>query len=136
MFIMKEQTLVIIKPDGVRRKIAGKIIKRFENRYLDILDLKMETLTKEQLEQHYQHLVEKPFYPEIVEYMTSGPVILMILSGEDAIATVRQIVGATNPLEAQVGTIRGEFGQSKSQNLVHASDSAEAAKLEIARFFG
>ena len=101
-----EKTLVIIKPDGVRRQLIGKILQHFEQKNLRILDLKMGVLTKEQLEEHYQHLKERPFFPELLAYMLSGQVVIGILEGEDAVDSVRKIVGATNPLEAQSGTIR------------------------------
>ncbi|MHC5247207.1 nucleoside-diphosphate kinase [Enterococcus sp. HY326] len=130
-----ESTLVIIKPDGVKRKLIGRVIQRFEEKGLALQKLKYEVLTEEVLKEHYSHLVNKPFFPELVAYMTSGPVVLMILEGENVVKNVRKLVGATDPFEAAVGTLRGDFGLSKTENLVHASDSERAALTEIARFF-
>lgn len=130
-----ESTLVIIKPDGVKRKLIGRVIQRFEEKGLALQMLKYEVLTEEVLKEHYSHLVNKPFFPELVAYMTSGPVVLMILEGENVVKNVRKLVGATDPFEAAVGTLRGDFGLSKTENLVHASDSERAALTEIARFF-
>ena len=129
-----EKTLVIIKPDGVRRQLIGKILQHFEQKNLRILDLKMGVLTKEQLEEHYQHLKERPFFPELLAYMLSGQVVIGILEGEDAVDSVRKIVGATNPLEAQSGTIRALYGTSQTENVIHASDSVTSAADEIQRF--
>ena len=130
-----EKTLVIIKPDGVRRQLIGKILQHFEQKNLRILDLKMGVLTKEQLEEHYQHLKERPFFPELLEYMLSGQVVIGILEGEDAVDSVRKIVGATNPLEAQSGTIRALYGTSQTENVIHASDSVTSVADAIQRFF-
>ena len=130
-----EKTLVIIKPDGVRRQLIGKILQHFEQKNLRILDLKMGVLTKEQLEEHYQHLKERPFFPELLAYMLSGQVVIGILEGEDAVDSVRKIVGTTNPLEAQSGTIRALYGTSQTENVIHASDSVTSAADEIQRFF-
>lgn len=132
---MQEQTLVIIKPDGIKRKLVGKILQYFEAVALTFVSIKMEILSEEVLRQHYSHLVEQPFFPRIVNYMTEGPVIILIIEGEQAVARVRKIVGATNPLEAERGTIRADFGVNQTRNLVHASDSIEAAQQEIQRFF-
>ena len=130
-----EKTLVIIKPDGVRRQLIGKILQHFEQKNLRILDLKMGVLTKEQLEEHYPHLKKRPFFPELLAYMLSGPVVIGILEGEDAIDSVRKIVGTTTPLEAQSGTIRALYGTSQTENVIHASDSVTSAADEIQRFF-
>ena len=130
-----EKTLVIIKPDGVKRHLVGKIIQRFEEKGLVITALKMETLTLSLLEEHYNHLVTRPFFPELVDYMTSGPVVILILTGENAIEIVRKMVGTTNPLQAEIGSIRGQYGLSHTENVIHASDSTAAAQAEIQRFF-
>lgn len=130
-----EATLVIIKPDGVKRQLVGRIIQRFEDKDLKIVQMKLTTLSKGLLDEHYEHLKAKPFFTELVAYMMSGPVVIIVLEGEDAIKKVRQLVGATDPLEAEMGTLRGDFGLNKTQNLVHASDSLEAAKKEIAEFY-
>ncbi|MHC5269340.1 nucleoside-diphosphate kinase [Enterococcus sp. LJL98] len=130
-----EKTFVMIKPDGVRRQLVGKILQRFEEKGLQLLDLKMTTLSKAQLERHYEHLVARSFFPELLEYMMSGPVVQFVLVGPDAVQVVRQMVGATNPLEADSGSIRGCYGLSHTENVIHASDSLAAGRLEIARFF-
>ena len=130
-----EKTLVIIKPDGVKRRLVGKIMQRFEEKGLTIASLKMETLTLELLEEHYQHVVDRPFFPGLVAYMTSGPVVLIILSGENVVEVVRKMVGVTNPLQAECGSIRGACGLSHTENVIHASDSVEAGQEEIQRFF-
>lgn len=130
-----EKTLVIIKPDGVKRRLVGKIMQRFEEKGLTIESLKMETLTLELLEEHYQHVVDRPFFPGLVAYMTSGPVVSLILSGENVVEVVRKMVGVTNPLQAECGSIRGAYGLSHTENVIHASDSVEAGQEEIQRFF-
>ncbi len=133
---MSEQTLVIIKPDGINRRLVGEILQRFERADLAIVRLEMKSLSAEQLREHYQHLLERPFFPELFAYMTEGPVVLLVLEGEQAITRVRKLVGATDPLKAEMGTIRAELGLNTTRNIVHASDSEAAATAEIARFFG
>ena len=125
-------TLVILKPDALKRHLVGDIINRFEKRGLTINTLKHTMLTRDVLDQHYAHIKDKPFYPEIVDYMLSGPVIIMSLSAPspDVTRLVRDMVGATNPAEALPGTIRGDFGIGVEANLVHASDSLETAIAE------
>lgn len=125
-------TLVILKPDALKRHLVGDIINRFEKRGLTINTLKHTMLTRDVLDQHYAHIKDKPFYPEIVDYMLSGPVIIMSLSAPspDVTRLVRDMVGATNPAEALPGTVRGDFGISVEANIVHASDSLEAAIAE------
>ena len=131
-----EKTYVMLKPDAIQRKLMGQILTRIERKGLQIENMKMFTLNEAILKEHYAHLKDKPFFPEIVEYMTSGPVVGMIVSGTNAVAAMRKILGATNPLEAEVGTIRGDFALETRYNLVHASDSVENAQIEIERFFG
>lgn len=131
-----EQTLVIIKPDGVRRKLVGRIIQRFEEKNLTIKEMYQGVMTDKIAQEHYAHLKEKSFFPNLVAYMTSGPVVFLLLEGADAIPLVRQMLGATNVLQAVPGTIRGDFACSTTENLVHASDSPENAAIEIQRFFG
>lgn len=131
-----EKTYVMLKPDAIQRKLMGQILTRIERKGLQIKNMKMFTLNEAILKEHYAHLKDKPFFPEIVEYMTSGPVVGMIVSGANAVAAMRKILGATNPLEAEVGTIRGDFALETRYNLVHASDSVENAQIEIERFFG
>lgn len=130
-----EKTFVMIKPDGVRRQLVGKIIQRFEEKDLQLVSLKMETLSESQLASHYAHLLERPFFPELLAYMMSGPVVQLVLEGPQAVEVIRKMVGATNPLEAEVGSIRGCYGVNYTENIIHASDSVEAGLIEIQRFF-
>ncbi|HPR80427.1 MAG TPA: nucleoside-diphosphate kinase [Enterococcus sp.] len=130
-----EQTLVIIKPDGVERQLVGQIIQRFEAANLKMKAVAMTVLKETVLNKHYSHLINQPFFPKLVTYMTEGPVLLLILEGEQAVNRVRRLIGATDPLQADIGTIRGDYGVNQTRNLVHASDSPEAAQIEIARFF-
>lgn len=130
-----EKSFIIIKPSGVQRGIAGQVIERFERKGLQINGMKMALLDEEILREHYAHLADRPFFPSILKSMMASPVILMVVSGKDAIAVVRQMVGATNGRKALPGTIRGDFSMSGQENIVHASDSAESAAVEIARFF-
>ncbi len=131
-----EKTLVLLKPDACRRKLAGEIIARFERKGLEIAALKMMLLTPEIAKRHYAEHVAKPFYPELEAYITSGPVVAMILQGPSAISAVRLLAGPTDGLLAPPGTIRGDYSMSYRMNLVHASDGPEAAEREIAIFFG
>lgn len=133
-FIM-QQTLIIFKPSSVARGKVGEILSRFEQKGLIITGMKMMCLSEELLREHYAHLVDRPFFPSIVESMTATPVIVMALKGTDAIKVVRMMVGATNGREALPGTIRGDFSCSGQENLVHASSSIEDAEAEIKRFF-
>lgn len=130
-----ERTLVIIKPDGVKRGLIGEVINRYERKGLNILDIKLLKPSKDILEKHYMEHREKPFYKELISYMMSGKVLVMILEGNNAISLVRKINGKTNPLEAEPGTIRGDFGSSVTENIVHASDSKESAEREISIWF-
>ncbi|MGM0216680.1 nucleoside-diphosphate kinase [Enterococcus sp. AZ109] len=130
-----EQTLVIIKPDGVRRRLVGRIIQRFEDKNLTIKEMYQGVLTEAIAQEHYAHLKDKPFFPNLVNYMTSGPVVFLLLEGKEAITLVRQMLGATNVLQAIPGTIRGDFADSTTENIVHASDCQENATIEIQRFF-
>ena len=133
---MKETSLVIIKPDGVERKLVGKIIQRFEDKGIDLLHLKFERLTVETVKEHYEHLKDELFFPELLAYMTSGPVVVMVVVGDNVVKKVRKLVGATNPLDAESGTLRADYGLSVTKNLIHASDSVQSAKIEMQRFFG
>lgn len=130
-----ERTLVLIKPDGVRRGLTGEIIRRFEDRTLKIKALKIVKPSKALVEKHYEAHRGKPFFDGLVEFMTSGPVVAMILEGENAIPIVRGMMGELDPLKAQPGTIRGDFTISTRTNLVHGSDAAESAEKEIAVWF-
>ena len=131
-----EQTLSIIKPDGVQKNLIGEIYSRFEKAGLEIVAARMMHLTKEQAGGVYAVDKERPFYNDLVSYMTSGPVIVQALQGENAIAKHREIMGATNPADADPGTIRADFAASIEENVVHGSDAAETAATEIAYFFG
>jgi nucleoside-diphosphate kinase len=130
-----ERTLVLIKPDAVRRALAGEILRRFEQRGLTIEEARLLTVDRSLAEQHYAEHAEKPFFGELVEFITSGPTLALVLEGEGAIATVRTTMGATNPADATPGTVRGDLALSMPDNLVHGSDSPESAAREIALWF-
>ena len=130
-----EQTLSIIKPDGVRRNLVGKIISRFEENKLRIVATKMIHMKKSDAEGFYAVHFERPFFSELTQFMSSGPVVVSILEGENAVSHHREIMGATNPAEADEGTIRRDFAESLGENTVHGSDSLENAAVEIAYFF-
>ena len=131
-----EQTLSIIKPDGVQKNLIGEIYCRFEKAGLQIVAAKMLQLSQEQAEGFYAVHRERPFFNDLVSYMTSGPVVVQALQGDDAINKNRQIMGATDPAKADEGTIRAEFAESIEENIVHGSDAPETAAQEIAYFFG
>ena len=131
----EQRTFVAVKPDGVKRGLAGEIIKRFENKGFKLIGLKMLNVTQELAEQHYAEHKGKPFYPRLIKYIQSGPVIAMVWKGYDVIAGTRQLMGSTKPLDAQVGTIRADFALIKEYNVVHGSDSIESAEREIALYF-
>ncbi len=130
-----EQTLSIIKPDGVQKNLIGEIYSRFEKAGLEIVAARMMHLTTEQAQGFYAVHKERPFFNDLVSYMTSGPVVVQVLSGEGAIAKNREIMGATNPADADPGTIRADFADSIEENIVHGSDAAETAAVEIDFFF-
>ena len=132
---MKEQTLSIIKPNGVKKNAIGKIIDRFETQGLKISAAKLMNLSKTKAEGFYAEHKERPFFGELVSFMTSGPVLVMVLSGDGAVDKNRKIMGATDPKKADAGTIRKDFGDSMGENTVHGSDSVTSAKREIAFFF-
>ena len=131
-----ERTISIIKPDGVQKNIIGEIYRRFESAGLQIVAARMLHLTREQAGEFYAVHRERPFYSDLIEYMTSGPVMVQVLEGDDAVAKNREIMGATNPAEADPGTIRADFAASIEENVVHGSDAPETAANEIAFFFG
>ena len=132
-----EKTLVILKPDCMETRCAGKVISRFEKEGFSIIDCKLEQLSPSILEEHYAHIRQLAHvFPMLVEFMSSRSVLIMILEGENVISRVRELLGPTDPAEASAGTIRGDFGVDKTKNVVHASDSAESAEVEIRRFFG
>ena len=132
---MMEKTFAMVKPDGVQRGLVGKIVQRFEDRGLKICAFKMMKIPKELAERHYAEHVGKGFYEPLLSYITSGPVVCMVLEGENAVACVRAMMGKTNPQDAAPGTIRADFSQVTGRNIVHGSDSSESAKREINLFF-
>jgi len=131
-----ERTFSIIKPDAVAKNVIGKIVSRFESNGLKIVEMKLKQLSQEEAEGFYAEHAERPFYGDLVEFMTSGPVVVQVLEGENAIALNRDLMGATNPQEAAEGTIRRDFAESIDANAVHGSDSPASAEREIAYFFG
>lgn len=132
---MLERTLVLLKPDAVQRGLIGAIITRVEQKGLQIVGLKLRQFPKKLVEEHYAVHKERPFYGKLVSFMTSGPVVAIAIEGKESIEVVRKLIGKTNSRQAEPGTIRGDLGMSFSNNLVHGSDSPEAAKKELALFF-
>jgi nucleoside-diphosphate kinase len=131
-----ERTLILVKPDAFVRNLTGEIIARFERKGLRILALRHMTMTRELASRHYAEHEGKPFFEELVSFITSGPLLAMALEGQSAVSAARQAIGATNPLEAAPGSIRGDFAIETGANMVHGSDSPESAKREIELFFG
>ncbi|NJP38187.1 nucleoside-diphosphate kinase [Alkalicoccus luteus] len=130
-----EQTFVMVKPDGVRRGLASAIMNRFEQKGYALRGAKLMTMSRDLAETHYGEHKERPFFGELVSFITSGPVFAMVLEGEGVIAEARKMIGATDPLEAAPGTIRGDYAIKKSENIIHGSDSSESADREIKLFF-
>jgi nucleoside-diphosphate kinase len=130
-----DRTLILVKPDAFERGLTGEIIARFERKGLTIVALKHMTVTADLAKQHYAEHDGKPFFGELVEFITSGPIVAMVLEGDEAIKAARQVIGATNPLEAAPGSIRGDFAIAVGQNMVHGSDSPESGQREAALFF-
>jgi Nucleoside diphosphate kinase len=130
-----ERTCILLKPDALKRRLAGRIISRIEDKGYIIADARMLQLDEAVLREHYSHLADQPFFPDIVRYMVSGPVLAMIVEGENVVEGTRKIIGATRFEDAAAGTIRGDYAFSTRQNLIHGSDSAESAEIEIRRFF-
>jgi nucleoside-diphosphate kinase len=131
-----ERTYIMTKPDAYKRGLMGEIISRIENKGYKITNMKMMELDEKILEEHYAHLKDKPFFKEIVDYMTSAPVVGMIVEGDRVVEGMRKLMGPTDGFEALAGTIRGDYAYGKQENLVHGSDSLENAEIEIKRFFG
>jgi len=131
----RERTLVLLKPDAVQRRLIGEIIRRIEQKNLDIVAMKMIRIDQKLAETHYEEHREKPFFRELIDFITAGLVVAMVVEGPDAVSVVRRMMGATNPFQAEPGTIRGDFGLDLTANLIHGSDSVESAKIEIRRFF-
>lgn len=131
-----ERTYIMLKPDCVRRGLMGEVITRIERKGYKITAMKMMQLDEPILRVHYAHLVDKPFFPELVDYMTSGPVLAMIVEGPGAVAGMRALMGSTKVEDMKAGTIRGDFANTTTENIIHGSDSVENAEIEIKRFFG
>jgi nucleoside-diphosphate kinase len=131
-----ERTLILVKPDAFARGLTGEIVARFERKGLKIVAMRHMRVTEDLAKQHYAEHDGKPFFGELVEFITSGPIVAMVLEGEDAIKAARQVIGATNPLEAAPGSIRGDLAISVGQNMVHGSDSPESGEREANLFFG
>jgi nucleoside-diphosphate kinase len=130
-----DRTLILVKPDAFARGLTGEIIARFERKGLRIVAMQHMTMSEATAKQHYAEHEGKPFFGELVDFITSGPLVAMVLEGEEAITAARQVIGATNPLEAAPGSIRGDFAIEVGQNMVHGSDSVESGKREAALFF-
>jgi nucleoside-diphosphate kinase len=130
-----ERTLLLIKPDAIQRGIVGDIVTRFERKGFKIIGMKMLQMTKELSKEHYAHLVDKPFYPDLEKFVTEHPMVAMVVEGKEAVEVVRLIVGPTNASKAPGGTVRGDLSNSTSRNVIHASDTRETAEREVTRFF-
>ncbi len=132
---MIERSFVMLKPDAVLRRLMGTVLTRFEERGLKLVAVKMMNISEELAKEHYGEHKEKPFFNDLVSYITSAPVLAMVIEGDDCISLIRKMVGATNPKEADLGTIRGDYALDTGRNIIHASDSSASAKREIALFF-
>jgi nucleoside-diphosphate kinase len=130
-----ERTLVLVKPDGVRRGLAGEVVSRLERKGLTLVAMELRTLDRATAEQHYAEHKERPFFGELVDFITGGPLVALVVEGPNAVAGTRRLMGVTNPVEATPGSIRGDYALEIGQNLVHGSDSPESAKREIGIFF-
>lgn len=133
--VLMEKTFLMVKPDGVQRQLIGQIVSRFEQKGLKLIGAKLMKISEELAQQHYGEHKEKPFFNELVQFITSGPVFAMVWEGENAIEIARQMMGKTNPKDALSGTIRGDFGLTVGKNVIHGSDSPESAEREIQLFF-
>ena len=130
-----ERTLVLVKPDGVRRRLIGEVIRRLEAKGLDIVGMRMLTMDKEMASKHYEEHTEKPFFGDLVTFITGGPLLAMAVEGDEAVSVVRTLMGATDPKKADLGTIRGDLAIEMTENIVHGSDSPASAARELALFF-
>jgi nucleoside-diphosphate kinase len=130
-----ERTLILVKPDAFQRSLTGEIIARFERKGLRLIALALQTMSTDLAKRHYAEHVGKPFFEELVAFITSGPLVAMVLEGEHAVEAARQVIGATDPLQATTGSIRGDYAIEVGQNMVHGSDSTESAAREVALFF-
>ncbi|HVL99706.1 MAG TPA: nucleoside-diphosphate kinase [Egibacteraceae bacterium] len=131
-----QRTLVLVKPDGVRRSLIGEVLARIERKGLTVARLELRTIDRGVAEEHYAEHVDKPFFEELVTFITSGPLVAMVVEGPDAVAATRSLMGATNPVEAPPGSIRGDFATEIGENVVHGSDSPDSADREMRIFFG
>lgn len=131
-----QQTFVMVKPDGVQRRLVGEVVSRIEAKGYDIKEMKLFTIDESLAKKHYGEHTDKPFFGELVEFITSGPVVAMVIEGADAVLGMRSIMGATNPIEATPGSIRGDLATVIGENIVHGSDSPESAEREVNLFFG
>ena len=130
-----DRTLILVKPDAFERGLTGEVIARFERKGLRIIDVSHMIVNRDLAERHYAEHIERPFFRDLVEFITGGPIVALVLEGHEAVSAARQVIGATNPLEAAPGSIRGDFGLDVQANLVHGSDSPESAVREISLFF-
>ncbi len=130
-----ERTLILVKPDAFARRLTGEIINRFERKGLTLVALQMMTMSRDLAAQHYAEHEGKPFFGELVDFITSGPLVAMVLEGEPAVLAARQLIGATNPLQANTGSIRGDYAVAVGQNMVHGSDTPDSAAREVGLFF-
>jgi nucleoside-diphosphate kinase len=130
-----QRTLLLVKPDGVRRRLVGEVVRRIENKLLDVVAMRMLTIDQDMAKRHYEEHVDKPFFGELVSFITSGPVVAMAIEGDEAIAVVRTMMGVTDPKKAAPGTLRGDYGIVITENIVHGSDSPESAARELSIFF-
>ena len=133
--MLNEKTYIMLKPDAIKRRLIGEIISRIEKKGYQITQTKLMTLDKKIIAEHYAHLLDEPFYPDLESFMTSGPVFAMVVEGEKVIAGMRQLMGPTNVYKALPGTIRGDYANNMTENIIHGSDSEKAASIEIKRFF-
>jgi nucleoside-diphosphate kinase len=133
---MSERTLILVKPDGVRRRLVGEVISRIERKGLDITRMELRTISRDTAEQHYAEHTERPFFGELVDFITGGPLVAMVVEGPDAVRSMRGLMGATNPVDATPGSIRGDFATIIGENIVHGSDSPDSGEREIGIFFG
>ena len=131
-----QRTFIMVKPDGVKRSLIGEVVRRIEAKGYRIVEMKMFTIDEDLAKRHYAEHTDKPFFDELVSFITSGPVVAMMVEGQDAVTGMRQLMGATNPLEAAPGSIRGDYATLIGENIVHGSDSPESAERELGLFFG
>lgn len=130
-----EKTLVILKPDAVKRKLIGEIVNRIEKKCYNIVNIKMTVLSREVAEDHYNHVRTETIFKDMIDFITSGPVVIMIIEGDRVIQTIRNMIGKTSSFDSPAGTIRGDLGSHRFENLIHASDSVESSEIEIKRFY-